>query len=460
MTDTIAGLPFWQLTFDERGDTDTAASNGVASEIRDGQITDLIVFSHGWNNSQQTARNLYSAWFSRLAPQVASARAGAKVGLVGVFWPSQRWSDEPIPDFDPAAAAGGGGAAALHRSDSPTADVGPEIDAATLEGLHQTFPTGIAHLDRMADLLTGDATDATLAEFMTELTAFATSTAVPGDDGESATGANGPGIPRMLDDEPADLFQRFTAELRDSARPSTGAGGAAALTDTFTSIWKGAKEALRQATYWQMKNRAGAVGQKGLGPFVGHLHDEAPDLRVHLVGHSFGARLVSYALAGLPDSAQPSPIKSVTLLQGAFSHFAFAGSLPFDAARTGALAGKLARIDGPLAVCFSSHDDAVGRFYPLACITSGDDSAAAQDRFYRWGGMGHDGAQAVQAVQAKLDALQPAGPASSYRFEDGKALNIDASEIVSRGGAPSGAHSDIVHPELTWVVLKAGKIVT
>jgi hypothetical protein len=114
------------------------------------------------------------------------------------------------------------------------------------------------------------------------------------------------------------------------------------------------------------------------------------------------------------------------------------------------------RIDGPLTVCFSSHDDAVGRFYPLASIAARDDSAAAQDRFYRWGGMGHDGAQ---AVSAKHDTLQAAGPGAAYQFRDQQALNIDSSDIVCNGGPPSGAHSDIVHPELTWVVLKAGRIV-
>ena len=54
---------------------------------------------------------------------------------------------------------------------------------------------------------------------------------------------------------------------------------------------------------------------------------------------------------------------------------------------------------------------------------------------------------------------QPATIEANYRFVPGQALNVDASETVCRGGPPSGAHSDIVHPELTWVVLKAGGIV-
>ena len=203
-----------------------------------------------------------------------------------------------------------------------------------------------------------------------------------------------------------------------------------------------------------MKNRAGVVGQRGLGPFLGRLHDVAPQVRVHLVGHSFGARLVSFTLAGLP--AGPSPVRSVTLLQGAFSHYTFADPLPFDAGRRGALAGMLSRIEGPLVVCFSSHDSAVGTFYPLASFAAREDSAAANDALFRWGGMGANGAQ---GVAAPLDGIQPAGPGTTYRFAAGRTLNIDASDVVRTGGPPSGAHSDIVHPELTWIVLSAGGIV-
>jgi hypothetical protein len=260
----------------------------------------------------------------------------------------------------------------------------------------------------------------------------------------------------MLSDDHTVLFERYRDALQASGVDLSGAGsGEAGIGDLARGIWNGAKEALRQATYWEMKNRAGTVGRKGLGPLIGQLHGAAPQLRVHLIGHSFGARLVSYALTGVPDGLTPSPVKSVTLLQGAFSHFAFARPLPFDASRNGALAGMNARIDGPLTVCFSVHDGAVGNLYPLASIASGDDSAAGHDRLYRWGGMGADGAQGVDAA---LDAIQPAGPDAAYRFSPDKILNIDASEIVRRGGPPSGAHSDIVHPELSWIVLSAAAI--
>ena len=89
-----------------------------------------------------------------------------------------------------------------------------------------------------------------------------------------------------------------------------------------------------------MKKRAGVVGQVGLGPLVAQIRQLLPGLRIHLLGHSFGARLVSYSLAGLPAglTGAASPVKSLTLIQGAFSHYTFARSLPFDP-NGGGLAG-------------------------------------------------------------------------------------------------------------------------
>ena len=229
----------------------------------------------------------------------------------------------------------------------------------------------------MAALLEGPPTDEAQARFHACLKQFATLAGADDDDGEGDS-AGPADEPRMLLDDHTVLFERYRDALQASGVDIGGdGGGEAGIGDLARGIWNGAKEAFRQATYWEMKNRAGTVGRNGLGPLIGQLHTAAGQLRVHLIGHSFGARLVSYALAGLPDGLTPSPVKSLTLLQGAFSHFAFAQPLPFDASRNGALAGMNARVDGPITVCFSVHDGAVGKLYPLASIATGDDSAAA-----------------------------------------------------------------------------------
>jgi hypothetical protein len=465
MTDSIAGLPFWDLVFDAEGDTDGASADALIAEVKTRSVTDLYVFSHGWNNERRTARRLYEAFFGLLAAQLAATAAGPAVtaGLAGVFWPAKRWSDEPIPDFTPGAGApgagaagapsgagsagvaSGGAAAATLREREPVGAPVSQLDDQTLADLLATFPASKAVIERMAALLDGPATEEAQTEFFAHLQDFAAIEGLPEDDGETAEDTE-PGVPRMLSDQPRAVFDRYA----DALRLPPSAGGEAGIGDFARRVWSGAKEALRQATYWEMKSRAGVVGRKGLGPLLGRLATEAPQVRVHLIGHSFGARLVSYALAGLP--AGRTPVKSVTLLQGAFSHFAFTRPLPFDAGRSGALAGMQTRIDGPLTVCFSRHDGAVGTFYPLASMAARDDSAGAEERFYRWGGMGADGAQ---NDDARLDAIRPAG--ATYRFSRDHILNIDAAEVVRRGAAPTGAHSDIVHPELTWVVLAASR---
>ena len=480
----IAGLPFWEVRYDADGNPDPVEETALINAVSNGAITDLVIFAHGWNNNPNVAFRLYQGFFGVLAEQFrntpfipppgsavdATATLSAKIGFAGVLWPSQRWSDEPIPDFEAPVRSAGGGAASIGGPPSgERVALSPEIDPETLSGLREVFPAAVAQLDRMAELLTGPASDAAQTEFYNQLKQFAALVGTDDDDGEDDRPRTGlaPGEPAMLLDGPRELFGRYADALRqtgaDLAQPAADdagrndAGlGAAGIGDMLGKALHGAKEALRQATYWQMKNRAGTVGREGLGRMLGRLHARAPQLRVHLIGHSFGARLVSYALAGLPAGLDPSPIKSVTLLEGAFSQWVFAPKLPSDPSRSGALAGMLVRIDGPLIAVHSRHDGAVGTFYPLASMAARDDSAGIGDANSRWGGIGANGAQ---GAHARPDGIRPAGPGNRYPFVRQQILNVDASDVVRAGGPPSGAHSDIVHPELTWIVLTAGRIV-
>src|SRR5262249_44524194 len=182
------------------------------------------------------------------------------------------------------------------------------------------------------------------------------------------------------------------------AKPGSGtSGGAAGLGDVFGTLWDGAKDVLRTTTYYEMKRRAGVVGKAGVGALLKRVNTDLPALRFHLLGHSFGARVMSFALTGLPVTAvgPKSPVKSLFLLQGALSHFSFADTLPFDRSRSGALAGRAKHVDGPLLTTHSKKDLAVGVAYPVASFIARQDASAAAESDFRWGAMGHDGAQAV-----------------------------------------------------------------
>jgi hypothetical protein len=434
----MPAMDHWEVSFDERGTPAKGDVDTLLRELPGKDLTDLFLFSHGWNNDRGQARRLYQRYFEQLPGLLAQGDAQeVRAGSLGVVWPSKRWADEP----EPTGELAGGGAAGL--GDAAPVPAAPPPDPALVQDLKDVFRGDDQRraLDELARLLAERPEDpAALARFQALMAELATEP-----DAEPA--GEDQGEQSLVTDDPEEVFGRFA-----DAVPQTGEGGAAGLGDTFGRLWGGAKEALRQLTYFEMKKRAGVVGKEGLGPLLGRIHQADPDVRIHLIGHSFGARLISFALAGLP--AGDSPVKSLYLLQGAFSHFAFADALPFDRSRGGALKGMAARVDGPLVVSFSIHDTAVGKLYPLASLSSRDDAAGLEDRLFRWGGMGHDGAQAVDADVA---ALAPVG--SSYPFQPGKFVNLDGNAIVNRGGPPTGAHSDIFHPELVWAGLAAAGLV-
>ena len=433
-------MDHWEVSFDEHGKASQDDVGKLLGELPGRDLTDLFVFAHGWNSDRRQARRLYDLYFSQVPGLLTSDGAqGVKAGWLGVVWPSKRWADEP----EPTAGADGGGAAGLGGGAAGAGSPVPS-DPLLVEDLKDVFEgtERRAALDELARLLEERPEDpAALARFQTLMGELATET-------DAGPAGEDQGELALLEDDPEEVFGRFA-----DAVPQTGEGGAAGIGDAFGRLWNGAKEALRQLTYFEMKKRAGVVGKEGLGPLLGRIHQAAPQLRIHLIGHSFGARLVSFALAGLPDPAD-SPVKSLYLLQGAFSHFAFADALPMDRSRGGALKGMAARVEGPLVASFTVHDTAVGKLYPLASLSSRDDAAGLEDRLYRWGGIGHDGAQAVDATVA---ALGPVG--SSYPFQPGRFVNLDGNAIVNRGGPPAGAHSDIFHPELVWAGLAAAGVV-
>src|SRR5690606_6916297 len=138
------------------------------------------------------------------------------------------------------------------------------------------------------------------------------------------------------------------------------------------------------------------------------------------------------------------------LLQGAFSHYTFADSLPHDPRRGGHLRGMHSRVDGPLLATHSRHDSAVRYAYPLASLIARQDSSVVRDPAERWGGVGDGGAQAVGALQLMLAEL-----GVHYPVESGRWSNLDGLEVLRRGSPPTGAHADVIHPHTAWAALQA-----
>jgi hypothetical protein len=413
---TINGLPYYEINFNAEGTLNTTVGTGdggLRAAASGGGITDLFVLSHGWNSGVDSARDLYHAMFSLLADHLGTHRSTS--AAAGIIWPSLLF-----PDDDPATAA-----------------QAPSSGAQLAAALAPAFPDQQQHLSTIGALLDDKPQDADkLIEFHSLATKLVTTEPQGGEDtGESA----------LLSSD------TITALGHAAAMAPAQAGDAQGIGNPFTGLWSGAREVLRTLSYYEMKNRAGVVGQNGLGPLLAGL---AGPPRIHLMGHSFGARLVAYALAGLPSgmTGTASPVKSLTLIQGAFSHFTFASPLPIDAGRNGGLAGHGNRVDGPLLATFSAADRAVGWWYPAASMLSRQDSQAAADLVYRWGAMGHDGYQ--QQPSPTVTTLAP--PGRPYNFAPGKFYALDSNAVVKANQSEfSGAHSDIRHPEVLWAVVCA-----
>ncbi|MGW0498449.1 serine-threonine protein kinase [Streptomyces sp. NPDC003007] len=428
--------PYWELAFDADGDPAGRRRDRLLAGVTERGVRDLIVFAHGWNNDRSGATRLYDRFFApvpRLAPV-------ARVGYVGVLWPSMRFSDEPVPDFPRAVTA-----------DPPRR---PVLDKDTRHALLETFPGRAILVDQIARLLEQQPPEEAELEEFGRLVRTLVEVVAPGPQALFAADTVAEGVPqsapRMFAGSSAAVCEEFARALAELEAPGAQQGF------RIPNPWDGAHELLRQATYYAMKRRAGTVGERGLGRVVGLLAKAAPGVRVHLVGHSFGARLVSFALRGLPEGVRT--VKSVTLLQGAFSHYAFAARLPHDGRAGGVLQGQQNRVDGPLVCCHSRHDAALGTLYPLASRMAGDSRSAVELDLGRalgakWGAMGYGGVRAVPGTRAYTlaEALEGTLPASGC-------VNVDAAAVVRRGGPPAGAHSDILHPELARLVLAAGRV--
>jgi pimeloyl-ACP methyl ester carboxylesterase len=234
----------------------------------------------------------------------------------------------------------------------------------------------------------------------------------------------------------------------DDAPVDEDSGGAAGLGDVFGGVISGVRNALNLVTYYQMKARAGQVGTQGLNPVLRGIAAQFPALRLHLVGHSFGGRLVTAATAGA-DAATLCPVASLSLLQAAFSHYGFAEN--WEGKKGGqdgffrrVMASKAVR--GPVIATCTANDKAVGLAYPLASMLAQQVGAELGDKNDKYGGMGRNGAQKTpEAVDAELLASD-AG--RSYDFSAGHIHNLQAGNLIT-------GHGDVRNAAVAYAVLSA-----
>ena len=438
MEQLSTGEPVWDLQFDEKGNLTSPAQGDFFAQAAGQGVQDLFMFSHGWDTSAASAQALYATMFPLIQTAAQGVPGLGKLGFAGIYWPSM-WFP-PTPATPPVQSG------STQASDDPSAPLsagtaavtGAEIAASLVPGFadaaQQQAITQIGQLidDGQAIAAAGQTDDVKQAQLaqISQLIKSLTPPAPPGgqyeDCGETAL---------LMTEDPADDYQK-AATVFGSVPAGDSTEG---IGDWFTTALNGAKDALRVLSYYTMKARAGTIGQTGLGPLLSTLHAQSPGIRVHLIGHSFGARLVSFALAGIGTPAD-SPIASLTLLQGAFSHWSFAGAADNPFGTPGTLNALGNRVHGPLVATWTIYDWAVGVWYPKASFLAGQNLAG--ETVNPWGGMGGD---AFQPVGSATTVTMPASGGLTYGFTPGTFYRANANSVINdTAGEPfAGAHSDI-----------------
>lgn len=448
--ENLSGFPFFPLEFDRQG---ALVKPEQLQELLDALpgVTDLITISHGWNNDMTDAHDLYARFFQSAAKwknQPGLGLTDRNFAVAGIFWPSKKFTDA---DLIP------GGAASLDEPERAAVLAGLDLlqELHNGEEQHRKIEEAKAAVDDLA--ASPDLQDEWVKTLIDLI------------DDQAAADREEEGITALRDAAGRDVLERLSAVVRfpvavvddgmggaASIGAGTGSvddqGSAAGLGSLLSGTLGGAAKLLNLLTYYTMKERAGVVGAGGVHDALVKAMQTNPALRLHLVGHSFGGRLVTAAAKGR-TGAPPLSLASLCLLQAAFSHYGFAGNAA-NTGKPGFFRGVLTDgiLRGPGIVTHSRWDYAVGYAYAIASRVSGVNAAALGDQNDPYGGIGRNGAQVTP--EADFADLQPAGAA--YAFPPAHLHNLNGGGDDKQTSLIQG-HSDITSEAVAYACLSAMK---
>ena len=438
---TIADFPYFEMQFNKEGAIHNEEEvKQILDFLPESKVTDLFVISHGWNNDMNDARMLYQDFFAKVRNEINDTRppdiGQREFAVLGILWPSIKFADEDL-------IAGGAASVGIENGEKEEIRKHLELFKGTFDN-----PDADKRLERAMQLLELVEADHNAAsEFVDLIRSLPHKQEIHPDDGsDEFFRIPGSTLVDILSRPDIPIPSEGTmggAASFDASIGSLDSGGAAGF-NFFGGVISALHKVLNFTTYFQMKERAGVVGRTGTYSVLTQIREAHQSMKIHLIGHSFGGRLVT-ALADGPAGMKPIVAESMTLLQAAFSHNGFASK--FDGSRDGFFRKVVTekKVKGPILITHSDKDIAVGIAYPIASKLSGDDAATFGDSDNHYGGIGRNGAQFTP--EANND--NPLGPVTSiYQFQAGKLYNLKANTIIL-------GHSDIVKNEIAHALLCA-----
>jgi hypothetical protein len=438
--------PYFELEFDAKGKpTDAAQLPALIDGLRKNKITDLFIVSHGWNNDEKDAHALYQELFTNVKAQESNTNVtGKSFAVAGVIWPSKKF--DAAEDKPNAASLGTGHDRLVEQIDTLEAFLAAGPDAAKHKKDLEHAKTLIPKLENNA---------AARREFSEIILARLPKSV--GEEGgwhiDQKVGADMAAddtLLKQLGSPPAKVASKGGGGATSMGHKPSASGtsyqGAAGIGDFFKGVVAGASNLLNYVTYYQMKDRAGVVGRTGVNQAIQKIHAELPNVRVHLVGHSFGCRVVTAAVTG--DAASPKGFaSSMSLLQGAFSHYAFSSKYD-DANKPGFFRNLITeqRVSGPVIITHTRADSAVGTAYAIASRAMHQIASALGDKNDPYGGLGSNGAQ--KTAEAREGKLPKAGAPFDQPLAKGTMTNLLADGLIT-------SHGDVRNPNAAYAVLSA-----
>ena len=415
---TIEGFDFFPLTFDENGAlTSRQELDALLTHAEDSPVTDAIVLAHGFRNDEADASDLYRRFLQTLRANLArpefQSLASRRFVVAGVYWPSKPFREMYAP---------ADGTRSLQDPRETIATFEAELDDLR-EGASRVQK---AKLTKAKALLPDLATDPKKQDRFVALVLSLV---------DSADGDSTEGVPQVRAHRGSELLARLSDAEPDGTR---GIG------NFFNSIAGGVGTFLNLTKWYVMKERAGTVGAKGVATAVRDLRGRCPAVKVHLVGHSLGGRLMAGCVKALGERPPVQP-DSLLLLEAAFSHFGF--SPDNGRGKAGFFRNVIERrvVKGPFLSTFSAHDSVVAKAYSIMSRLALDNTREIGDANDEFGGIGRNGP--LKTAEVVTTRLHKAGAAYDYKTD--VINNLDGSDGLIKD------HGDVTNDAITYAFASA-----
>jgi len=341
-------LDTWLVRFDKKGVcTSPGTRAALLTALAAKPTSPVLFFSHGWNNDFTDAVDLYRTFLSRLQEVLETnpLPPGPAPIFVGITWPSIWLPSDTGPQM---AAAGPSGQ-------------NPETERVA-EELLDILPSSTDR-DRFYQLI--HAARLTHGEAM-ELAGMLKPAVKAVRVGPDEAPASEDNIVAAMNALQAARGGALVRDNLDDVGTVGGTGragpGAAGILSYLDPRW-----AVRLASLYIMKDRAGTVGSNGVAALLRDIK-QSMQSPLHMVGHSFGAKVMLSALAAQPPGGR---VRSLLLLQPAVSHLSFAATVP-GREGPGGYRSVLDRVVNPIVTTYSNHDISLHEIYHLALLRRKD----------------------------------------------------------------------------------------